>query len=74
MAEITLVYSAPVHVTVDTEAAEVTEVHVDDESSLLQRNRVGFPETDDEADEFKDVLLAARIAGDAMWPEWEFGF
>jgi hypothetical protein len=39
--KITLVYSAPVYVTLDTDTSEVTEVHVDDESSTLQRTEQG---------------------------------
>jgi hypothetical protein len=75
MAEICLIYTTQVHVTVDLEEERVTRVVVDDEGAEISRNIAGIPETDNAEDEMADILAAQNIADTVeSWPAWEFGF
>ena len=71
MAEVRIVFEVPVVVTVDLENHDVTRVNVADETSGPWLE--GYDEAYNKP-KGGQVRRAIEIAGDAMWPAWEFGW
>ena len=71
---VVLGYRAPVWVTVDLEARDVSKVEVGDTEVAPERNEEGFAVVVDSSDGASpgDEEDAAQIAEGSMWPAWEW--
>jgi hypothetical protein len=61
-----VIYYVPVYVEVDVDSRKVTSVTIDAES-ITHPDNLGMEQPEEEHE-------AYRIAEDAEWPEWDFGF